>query len=91
MSDEEVREDTQDDEKKKSQAAPDETVTWTSQTRGRITAYVYSFGSGSGGHKEVDDILNTSLRLVRGTINPEAAAKNKKIPARKGMYLTDQR
>jgi len=66
--------------------------TWTSQTRGRITAYVYSFGSGSGGHKEVDDQLNTSLRLVRGTIIPEsAAAKNKKIPARRGMYLTDQR
>ena len=46
--------------------------TWTSQTRGRITAYVYSFGSGSGGPKEVDDILNTSVRLVRGTIDPNA-------------------
>ena len=65
--------------------------TWTSQTRGRITAYVYSFGSGSGGHKEVDDVLNTSVRLVRGTINPEFAAKNEKIPARRGMFVTDQR
>ena len=40
--------------------------TWTSNTRGKITAYVYSFSSGAGGHKEVDDILNTSVRLVRG-------------------------
>jgi len=40
--------------------------TWTSNTRGKITAYVYSFNSGAGGHKEVDDILNTSVRLVRG-------------------------
>jgi len=65
--------------------------TWTSQTRGRITAYVYSFGSGSGGHKDVDDMLNTSVRLVRGTINPEFAAKNQRIPARRGMFVTDQR
>ena len=40
--------------------------TWTSNTRGKITAYCYSFGSGTGGHKEVDDILNSSARLVRG-------------------------
>ena len=40
--------------------------TWTSNTRGNITAYCYSFNSGTGGHKEVDDILNTSARLVRG-------------------------
>lgn len=40
--------------------------TWTSNTRGKITAYVYSFSSGAGGHKEVDDILNSSVRLVRG-------------------------
>ena len=65
--------------------------TWTSQTRGRITAYVYSFGSGTGGHKDVDDILNTSVRLVRGTINPEAAAKMGKIPARRGMMVSEQR
>ena len=65
--------------------------TWTSQTRGRITAYVYSFGSGSGGHKEVDDILNTSVRLVRGTIDPNAKFQAVKIPARKGMIVTDQR
>ena len=40
--------------------------TWTSHTRGSITAYAYSFNSGSGGHKEVDDTLNTSVRFVRG-------------------------
>ena len=40
--------------------------TWTSNTRGKITAYVFSFNNGRGGHKEVDDILNTSVRLVRG-------------------------
>jgi len=40
--------------------------TWTSNTRGKITAYVFSFNNGKGGHKEVDDILNTSVRLVRG-------------------------
>ena len=40
--------------------------TWTSHTRGNVTAYAYSFNSGSGGHKEVDDTLNTSVRFVRG-------------------------
>ena len=40
--------------------------TWTSHTRGNVTAYAYSFSSGSGGHKEVDDTLNTSARFVRG-------------------------
>lgn len=40
--------------------------TWTSHTRGKITAYSYSFSSGKGGHKEVDDTLNTSVRFVRG-------------------------
>ena len=40
--------------------------TWTSHTRGNVTAYAYSFSSGSGGHKEVDDTLNTSVRFVRG-------------------------
>ena len=40
--------------------------TWTSHTRGSITAYSYSFNSGRGGHKEVDDTLNTSVRFVRG-------------------------
>ena len=40
--------------------------TWTSHTRGNGTAYAYSFSSGSGGHKEVDDTLNTSARFVRG-------------------------
>jgi len=40
--------------------------TWTSHTRGSITAYSYSFNSGRGGHKEVDDTMNTSVRFVRG-------------------------
>lgn len=40
--------------------------TWTIHARGKITAYTYSFNSGKGGHKEVDDMLNTSVRLVRG-------------------------
>jgi hypothetical protein len=40
--------------------------TWTSHTRGKITAYSYSFSSGRGGHKEVDDTLNNSVRFVRG-------------------------
>ena len=40
--------------------------TWTSHTRGNVTAYAYSFSSGCGGHKEVDDTLNTSVRFVRG-------------------------
>lgn len=40
--------------------------TWTSHTRGKITAYCYSFNSGTGGHKESEDTLNSSARLVRG-------------------------
>ena len=40
--------------------------TWTSNTRGKITAYCYSFNSGRGGHKETGDELNTSVRFVRG-------------------------
>lgn len=54
--------------------------TWTSNTRGKITAYVYSFNSGSGGHKEVDDILNTSARLVRGEFDSSRIVLDK-IPA----------
>lgn len=65
--------------------------TWTSNTRGRITAYVFSFSSGSGGHKEVDDTLNTSLRPVRGVIDPKWAESLGRIPPKKGMYVTDQR
>ncbi len=64
---------------------------WTSNTRGKITAYVFSFASGTGGHKEVDDTLDTSVRLVRGTMDPEAKAALGKIPPKKGMYVTDQR
>ena len=40
--------------------------TWTSNVRGKITAYCYSFNSGTGGHKESEDTLNSSVRLVRG-------------------------
>lgn len=65
--------------------------TWTSNTMGRINAYVYSFASGTGGHTDVDDVLNTSVRLVRGTMDPEFQQKLGKIPPRKGMYITDQR
>ncbi len=54
--------------------------TWTSNTRGKITAYVYSFNTGKGGHKEVDDILNTSVRLVRGEFD-SSRIKLDKIPS----------
>ena len=40
--------------------------TWTSHTRGTMTAYCQSFNSGKGGHKESGDTLNTSVRFVRG-------------------------
>ena len=65
--------------------------TWTTNTRGRITAYVFSFASGTGGHKEVDDTLDTSVRLVRGTMDEESKATLGKIPPKKGMFTTDQR
>ena len=65
--------------------------TWTTNTRGKITAYVFSFASGTGGHKEVDDTLDTSVRLVRGTMDEEAKATLGKIPPKKGMIITDQR
>jgi hypothetical protein len=65
--------------------------TWTSNTRGKITAYVFSFGSGTGGHKEVDDTLDTSVRLVRGTMDEKVKAVLGKIPPKKGMMITDQR
>jgi len=54
--------------------------TWTSNTRGKITAYVYSFNNGMGGHKEVDDILNTSVRLVRGEFDSSRIQMDK-IPS----------
>lgn len=47
--------------------------TWTSNIRGKVTAYVYSFNCGAGGHKEVDDILNSSVRLVRGEFDNSKA------------------
>ncbi|MBI5427592.1 MAG: DUF1566 domain-containing protein [Nitrospinae bacterium] len=39
--------------------------TWTSNARGKITAYVFSYNCGAGSHKETDSCLNTSARLVR--------------------------
>ena len=65
--------------------------TWTTNTRGRITAYVFSFASGTGGHKEVDDTLDTSVRLVRGIMDEETKSTLGKIPPKKGMFTTDQR
>ena len=65
--------------------------TWTTNTRGKITAYVFSFASGTGGHKEVDDTLDTSVRLVRGTMDEAAKATLGKIPPKKGMMISDQR
>ena len=65
--------------------------TWTNNTRGRITAYVFSFASGTGGHKEVDDTLDTSVRLVRGIMDEGSKATLGKIPPKKGMFVTDQR
>jgi hypothetical protein len=65
--------------------------TWTNNTRGRITAFVFSFASGTGGHKEVDDTLDTSVRLVRGTMDEAARATLGKIPPKKGMIVSDQR
>ncbi|MGP0628272.1 DUF1566 domain-containing protein [Nitrospina sp. 32_T5] len=65
--------------------------TWTSNTMGSINAYVFSFASGTGGHTDVDDILHTSVRLVRGTMDPEFKKKLGKIPPRKGLYTSEQR
>jgi hypothetical protein len=58
--------------------------TWTSNTRGKITAYCYSFNSGRGGHKEVDDILNSSARLVRGEFD-NSKTKISSVPQIKDM------
>ena len=58
--------------------------TWTSNTRGKITAYVYSFNKGAGGHKEVDDTLNTSARLVRGEFD-NSRIKIEKVPEVRDM------
>ena len=65
--------------------------TWTSLTRGKITAYVYSFVSGTGGHYEVDDSLDTSIRLVRGQMDETQSGKFAKVPPKKGMILMDRK
>ena len=54
--------------------------TWTSETRGKITAYVFQFSDGSGQHHEVDGTVSTSVRLVRGEPNADELAKLGKIP-----------
>ena len=54
--------------------------TWTSETRGKITAYIFSFAQGSGSHNEVDLTVSTSIRLVRGDFNTEVEANLRKIP-----------
>ena len=54
--------------------------TWTSETRGKITAFIFSFAEGTGQHNEVDITVSTSLRLVRGTLKPEVEASLPKIP-----------
>jgi len=51
--------------------------TWTSHARGNITAYCFSYGNGTGGHKETEDNLNDSVRFVRGVLD---AKKYKKKP-----------
>ena len=65
--------------------------TWTSHTRGKITAYVFSFVSGTGGHYEVDDSLDTSVRLVCGQIDAAQAGKFAKVPPKKGLTLMDRK
>lgn len=65
--------------------------TWTNLTRGKITAYVYSFVSGTGGHYEVDDSLDTSIRLVRGKMDESQIDKFAKVPPKKGMTLMDRK
>ena len=57
--------------------------TWTSHTRGTMTAYCYSFNSGRGGHKESGDTLNTSVRFVRGSffINIALLRKGSSFPS----------
>ncbi len=65
--------------------------TWTTHTRGKITAYVYSFVSGTGGHYEVDDSLDTSIRLVRGQMDESQVGKFAKVPPKRGMRIMDRK
>ena len=52
--------------------------TWTSNVRGKATAFVFSYSNGTGAHKEVDASLNTSVRLVR--TDGVVPSLNTKIP-----------
>tara|TARA_B100000686_G_scaffold351652_1_gene451027 strand:- start:2586 stop:3095 length:510 start_codon:yes stop_codon:yes gene_type:complete len=54
--------------------------TWTSETRGKITAYVFQYSDGGGQHNEVDGTVSTSVRLVRGDANADELSKLGKIP-----------
>ena len=54
--------------------------TWTAETRGKITAYIFQFSDGGGQHNEVDGTVSTSVRLVRGEPNLNELAKLGKIP-----------
>ena len=53
--------------------------TWTAETRGKITAYVFQFSDGGGQHNEVDGTVSTSARLVRGEPNKDELSKLGKI------------
>ncbi|PIQ99973.1 MAG: hypothetical protein COV66_09315 [Nitrospinae bacterium CG11_big_fil_rev_8_21_14_0_20_45_15] len=58
--------------------------TWTSHARGNVTAYCFSFGNGTGGHKETEDNLNDSVRFVRGVLDT-TKYKKKTIPQPKDV------
>jgi hypothetical protein len=60
--------------------------TWTSDTRGKITAFVFSFGQGTGSHVEVEGSTSTSVRLGRGVFKAEAVAHLGKIPPTKEVF-----
>lgn len=60
--------------------------TWTSETRGKMTSYVFSFGLGTGGHIEVDGTINISIRLVRGEFDADAVAYLGKILPTKEVF-----
>ncbi|OGW19115.1 MAG: hypothetical protein A3K09_02220 [Nitrospinae bacterium RIFCSPLOWO2_12_FULL_47_7] len=58
--------------------------TWTSNTRGKITAFVLSYATGTGAHKETDASLNTSVRLVRTA--GDIPLLNEKVPPPKADF-----
>ncbi|PIQ97237.1 MAG: hypothetical protein COV67_05360 [Nitrospinae bacterium CG11_big_fil_rev_8_21_14_0_20_56_8] len=58
--------------------------TWTCHTRGKMTAYSFSFASGTGGHKEWEDNINDSVRFVRGVLD-KSRYKITPVPQAKDM------